>query len=470
MRKRLAAVLALSVLPTPVVYAADFDHDELCVYQKGPNGQPNKALPRIVSKKKLALAILSRMDLKTLAEQADDNPSSPQYGPFWRRIFLDPTFCQNDAACIGPHLPQPGEPKPVPGAKPPPEDNTAALEKVKQLRFEFVNSVITNMDGRYYALSNPGAGVDYFLGDDRINRITCVGPDVPTEPKAVKIKMPAGLRLRANADDLNVDKSNPVYADAFRSVKPATINFSRDIDKVNKASLQATLGYAIPLFSEPSPWGIFSGEVVPYIAASQSVTKTDGKAATYADTNNVAAGALLNTELLFKGTGLNNVFLIKPQYLWNTKDRSEIASVKFIYEPWTNGLLRINTPIQVGTFFEASWLQLLFDVRANIGEYAKKSTDPTVAVGQSSFERAGTKFGFSFSTNSKTAHAVLTVTETLLYGFAGPVKHLSFFDSTLSFYFDATSNFALTLSYTNGRDEDTAEDVRTYKAGLSAKF
>ena len=65
---------------------------------------------------------------------------------------------------------------------------------------------------------------------------------------------------------------------------------------------------------------------------------------------------------------------------------------------------------------------------------------------------------------------MLTVTETLLYGFTGSVKHIDLFDSSLSFYFDSTSNYAFTLSYSKGQNEHTAENAQTFKAGLSAKF
>jgi hypothetical protein len=207
---------------------------------------------------------------------------------------------------------------------------------------------------------------------------------------------------------------------------------------------------------------------VPYISALQSITKVDGKVATFADTNNVAVGALLNTQTVFNDwSNVNNVVMAKPQYLWNTKDKSEIASLRFIYQPWSRAL---NTPIQIGEFLDATWVTLLFDVRDDIGEYTKVGIDPKTALTHTSFNRAGSKFGFAVATLDTGPHLVLTVTETLLYGFAGKVKHLDLFEAGLSYYFDSTSNFAFTLSYSKGRNEDTAEQAQTYTAGLSAKF
>jgi hypothetical protein len=109
-------------------------------------------------------------------------------------------------------------------------------------------------------------------------------------------------------------------------------------------------------------------------------------------------------------------------------------------------------------------------LRDDLGAYTNKGDDPKTAASHESFHRAGTKFGFALSTPATGPHIVLSVTETLLYGFNGSVKHLDLFDSSLSYYFDKTSNFAFTLSYTKGRNEDTAEQAQTFTAGFSAKF
>jgi hypothetical protein len=472
MRTHILFGLVLSVFPVSLAFAFPIPED-VCIFPKKADGKPDRTLPGLVSKELMATAFLKQnpgsKDL--FIDTVGGQPSKREYGPAWRRIFVDPAFCQgkNERGCIGPHIP-PTDPSP-------PDDNTAALDNVEHLRTAFLVQLLREGNSRFYKMDDAGVGTDYFLGGDTEKAMICLPSDAPTPtaPKAVKLKVPDALRLRANSDDLNVDRTNPVYTDAFKSVKPATINFSRDgVEKTNKANLQATLGYAIPLFKDPSPpWmppGIFTGELVPYISTSQSSQKVDGMAATFTDTNNVAVGALLNTELLLKGSGLNNVILAKPQYLWNTKDKSEIASLKFIYAPWTGGLVRINTPMQLGSFFNASWLQLLFDLRSNVGEYTKKSPDPMLAMTQSSFERAGTKFGFSLATNNSGPHVVLLVTETLLYGFTGNVRHLDLFDASLAFYLDSTSNYAFTLSYTKGQNEDTAEKAQTFMAGLSAKF
>ena len=248
-----------------------------------------------------------------------------------------------------------------------------------RLQFEFGDALDTNVNGKHYAMADQTVGTDYLLGGDTVNAIACVGTEVPSAPKPTVLKLP--FRLRANSDDLNIDAARE--KEAFRGVKPATLGFTRDdIKKTNSTKMQAAVGYAIPLsidLAEHSKtFSYFNGELVPYVSAAQTVTKVDGKTATFADGNNVAVGVLLNTQTVFSAfDGINNVLLAKPQYLWNTTDKSEIASFKLIYQPWTS---LINTPIQVGTFFEATWVTYLFDLRNNTGIYTNKGIDPAKAA------------------------------------------------------------------------------------------
>jgi hypothetical protein len=113
---------------------------------------------------------------------------------------------------------------------------------------------------------------------------------------------------------------------------------------------------------------------------------------------------------------------------------------------------------------------LVFDLRNDAGEYTRKGTDPVAALTHTSFDRAGSNFGFAVATANTGPHLVLNVTETMLYGFAGSFRQLNQFNSNLSYYFDSTSNFAFTVTYTKGQDEYTAVSAQTVTAGLSAKF
>lgn len=443
-----AAGVPAWIFSTSLAFAIGFpNHSDICV-------------GGIVSREKLAKAVLKQdPDVSQLYIDASDAGTLPK----WQRIFADKSFCVDDENCLRPSI----DVKPKPGQKPP-LDYSAAKKIVGRLRFDFDNALQTNVNGQHYRMANSKMGTDYFLPSNAGVQIACVGPELPSIPKPTVLKLP--IRLRASSDDLGIDAGRD--KDAFRAVKPATVSFARDgVQRLNTAKLQAALGYAFPLTVDlnKSP-GIefFNGEVVPYISATQTTSKVDGKPGTYADSNNIAVGALFNTQAVFSGwDGVNNVIMAKPQYLWNTKDRSEIASLNFIYQPWTSVL---NTPQQIGDFIGASWLTLLFDLRNNTGQYTNVGIDPVAAATHKSFDRSGSRFGFAFATDTGGPHIVVSVTETMLYGFTGSVKLLDLFEATASYYFDSTSNFAFTVAYSKGRNEDTAERTQSILAGISAKF
>jgi len=474
---RIVVGLVATIVPSVALAQNMPSHKEVCVWPKKENGQEDTSGLKIVSKERLAKAILKTDEAwMKLYVDASDRPSEARFAPQWRRIFTDPKFCVGDPGCFGEPLPKPGSPPTPPGTNPP-RDESAARQAVRDLQTALVAAIEFDTElGKYYTTSNRQIRPDYLLGENELNRINCVGLELPTPPKKTVLKLP--IRLRANSDDLNIDASSQKAE--FKAAKPATITYTRDgIQRTNTTKLQAALGYAIPLdFARPEGFSAFHAQLVPYVSAIQSITKVDGKAATFAATNNIAVGGLFNAQMALEDmVGVVHVVSAKPQYLWNTKDNSEIASFKFIYQPWTQNPagppgLKINSPFPIGSFVggKPMWVQLLFDLRSNTGEYTNKGTDPKTIANHISFERAGSRVGVSVATDDTGPHVVLNVTETMLYGFSGSVKRLSLFDSSLSYYFDSTSNFALTGTYKFGRDEDTAERSKTWTIGVSAKF
>jgi hypothetical protein len=440
-------------------YALAQSHEQICVA-----AVVNGKSASIVSKEKLAKAILNQSsDGQALYINADAPASNPEYRPQWRRIFTDPDFCGRNPGCLAVN------------PKTKKLDDSAAQGTLTQLQLTLADFIQTQTtDGHYYSTANPTIGPPYLLGPDTVNAIHCVGPELPPVAKAAPgISLP--IRLRANADDLNIDAAG--QKSEFKSLKPATVSFARDgVAKKSSTSLQGALGYPLPLdFLRPASATSFSAEVVPYIAASQSYSKVDGKTPTYGDTNNWAVGALFDASVNFvDAVSVNNILMAKPQYLWNTKDRSEIASLKFIWQPWTQSLTPgappINSVFPLGLASAGYHAQLLFDLRFDAGRYTNKGNDPTTIPQHVSFERGGSMFGFAVSTPALGPYVTLKVTETLLDGFAGAVPYISLFQTALSYYLDSTGNVAVTASYTNGRDEDTAEYSQTYTIGFSAKF
>ena len=441
------------------------NHEQICV----PSVINGKNVS-IVSKEKIAKFILNQnAAAQALYINADAPAVDAKYRPQWRRIFTDPNFCDNNPNCSS---------KSEKTGKP---DDSTAKNILIQIWVSLASFIQTQTNGTYYSTANPKIGIDYLFGDDKVNPIYCVGPELPPVAKAPPGISLGPVRLRLSSDDLNIDAKSQKDAvkDAFKGLKPATASVTRD-GVANKTSFaaQAALGYAIPLdFAAPPSAKYFKAEVVPYISAAESYGKVDGRPATYGDTNNWAVGALFNADVTFVDiASVNNVFMAKPQYLWNTKDRSEIFSVKFIWQPWTQYLAgsapwpTINTPFPLGLAIDGYYAQLLFDLRFNSGIYTDKGNNPTTISQHQSFDRGGSRFGFAFTTPANGPYLALNVTETLLGGFTGQVSYISLFQASLSYYFDSTGNVGLTAQYKNGRDEDTAEYAQTYTIGLAAKF
>lgn len=457
MRWRIVACVAGMLAQSS--HAKAQNHEQICV-PLVINGRNVS----IVSKEKLAKAILNQnSDGQILYINADAPASDPRYEPQWRRIFTDPNFCRNNPGCLRKN------------PKTNKLDDSAAQDTIVQLQIALSSFIQTQTTGgQYYRTANPEIGPDYLLGADTVNPIFCVGPELPAVAKAAPgISLP--ICLRANSDDLDIDAKQK---SEFKSLKPATVSFTRQgVANKTSATLQGALGYPIPLdFARPAGATSFSAEVVPYVASTQSYSKVDGKAATYGDINNWAVGALFDASVNFvNAESVNNVFMAKPQYLWNTKDRSQIASSKLIWQPWTQNLTPggpppINSVFSIGPASAEYHAQLLFDLRFDAGLYTDKGDNPTTIAQHRSFARGGSMFGVAVSTPALGPYLTLRVTETLLDGFAGGVPYVSLFQVALSYYFDSTGNFGATASYTNGRDEDTAEYSQTYMVGLSAKF
>jgi hypothetical protein len=244
--------------------------------------------------------------------------------------------------------------------------------------------------------------------------------------------------------------------------------------------VKAAIGYAFPLdINETATFKSLYADIVPYVSFDQSLTDTERKPRVLGPSNNVAVGILNTAFVHFQGQApVNHAFTIKPQYLWNTKDGSEIASLKAIWAPWTFYLsesgapvLNVNSAFRIASLPGGIYARLLFDLRSDVGYYAAKGDDPVAAASRRSFERAGTKFGIALSSTEKGFPPLtLLVTETLMYGFSGERRNLNLFDSTLLYTFDSNGYFSAKASYQTGRDEDTAARIQGWTFGLSARY
>ncbi len=463
MRFRIPVGMIATIIPIQLAYAQSFpSQDDICIKE-------------IVSKSKLAQAFLQNEKTWNSLYLANVDTGAPATNaPFqyvWRRIYTDSNFCKNNPTCIAP------DPDKTVGGKPV-RDTVVAEKTLQDLRnsFDFALQEQTAA-GKPYAMVDFGVGTDYFRGDDNVNKMTCV-TGLPQVAKSSPSKISLPIRLRSSSDELTIDSNSS----GFKNTKPAKIAYTDDYSagKTQTVTLIGALGVPIPLSfpKPPSYLNYFTGELVPYVSANQTITKKGTTPSSYSATSYTATGMQFNSQTIFEAApGVNHVLSAAPQYLWNAHDQSRIASVKAFYTPWTlapagapSSTPEINTPFTPGGILGASTLSLTFDLRYNQGQYTDRGDDPKTVAQHTSFSRGGTKFGLVFSTPSDGPHLALTVSEAMLYGFSGQARHLDEFASELDYYFDSTSNLAFTVSYNDGRDEDTAEKVQLWTVGLAAKF
>jgi hypothetical protein len=208
------------------------------------------------------------------------------------------------------------------------------------------------------------------------------------------------------------------------------------------------------------------------VSFNQSITDVTGKPQT-TDPNSFVAGGIMFTATI-PGDLLVQTIAAKPQFLENTKDHSQIGSLTLLYKPFTgfdvsNGGFNLNDPRPL-PFWPSAYGEILFDLRADIGQYTNRGNDPVQSLLNQSYARAGTHFGFSLTTDSSGPSFTLTVAEIYLYGFSGSVRNLDLFNTQLTYNFDAKKYVGITVSYSKRRNEDTALPTQTWTVGLSAKY
>lgn len=291
--------------------------------------------------------------------------------------------------------------------------------------------------------------------------IECLAPKSGKgPPPAVADASP--LRVRGLSNDLLTDRSDP----SFSSTSKATLTVSGDHSTATQSQTFKAVGAIGYAFTTDF------ATAVPYVSFNQSITDVTGKAQSTDPSSFVAGGVMFTATI--PGDLLVQTISAKPQFLENTKDHSQIGSLTLLYKPFTgfdvsNGGFNLNDPRPL-PFWPSAYAEILFDLRADVGQYTDRGNDPVQKLLNQSFSRAGTHFGFSLTTDSAGPSFTLTVAETYLHGFSGSVKNLDLFATQLTYNFDEKKYVGLTVGYSKGRNEDTALPTQTWTVGLSAKY
>jgi hypothetical protein len=304
------------------------------------------------------------------------------------------------------------------------------------------------------------------IGNDKDEKtgIQCTVTDAPQPPApynaANDTSALSKVRLRGASDDLYIDR----LQGNFKATAAASGTFTSNTLAVHTTTTKATaaLGYAFDTIPQT--------QIVPYMSFSQSITGTAGKPGVLDPTNNVAWGVLAERYFIDPNTpAISHVLSIKPQFLINTADHSELASMRFIYAPWIDSaVFNLNTFQKLDFLPGSTWGQIVFDVRNDYGAYTDRGLTAAIVQTNRDFERAGARIGIAL-TSDNFPSLTLLVSELYLYGFSGYYRSIDLFQASLTYNF-VNSYLGLTASYKKGRDEDTAVASQTWMVGLTGRY
>jgi hypothetical protein len=441
------------------------EHARICVHT---NPQDPGTDRYIVSKEKLAeyfvdLHPLTQAFMNAAITQAAQNPSFALNPSKISGILSDPRPCnwKQVAQCMS------NDRKSTNDTKDTLSKDAKALTAIERSFADFLQEGMTA--GSYKTANIFMNPQDFFSSTGRAE-IACTKIDMsPVKDESAPMKDKSAVRLRGVADDLYIDRNR--LTDAFKATSQATITATANNTpiKTENTKISAVIGYA---FENPfDSSGL--GEIIPYVSASESLIDTQLKPRSYDVANNWAAGMLASYTMQ---TDLSShYFIMKPQYVVDTTQRSEIAEARFIYAPWTSlpGPINLNSPFPFYVFPVDTRAQLLFDLRSDIGTYALRR-DPAYLAANQDFGRAGTKAGFSITTVNPDVTSLtsltLIVTETLMYGWSGTVRDFNLFETSLTWNLDPNAYFGVKASYKNGFDEDTNARVQSWTVGFTARY
>ncbi len=343
-----------------------------------------------------------------------------------------------------------------------------ANDAIAKLRLKFHSFVEQGRrDGTFVGLDQQTVMSRYFASSDKNFSLRCVVPTRDSAPAPTPNndkKDENKLRLRGSSADLIYDRNDK----EFDNASAATINLNDDRSSGKKVTtkVKAVVGYAYSIVDNIH----LSKQIIPFVSINQTITDANGQRK-LDDLNYVAGGTVFNL-FYARDSGLGHSFSTTPQFLYNTKDRSQIASFRLDYKPYLNtgyGGRKAPLSLNWATLSEDGKhsLTLIFGLRSDIGYYVRKGdiTDPNA---HKSFGLIGTQLGFAWKLVDY--RLTLKATEWLLYGYAGDHRTLDLFDGSIKYSLDPNDYFGLEFDYKRGRDLDTMDPIQQWTVAFTAKY
>jgi hypothetical protein len=430
-----AAALAASVgVGAAVAQELPFPprQSEICVASGGM---------RIVDKKKLARYLLTKFPFNAAAVPERDDPGFAGLD-LNRRIIADPQICHGNRFC------KKGDQDSVAGIR----GNMAAL-------------LLGTIPGyRPTVTMDPEA---YILGPNEDGAIVCEEENGrPVEaPGAVFTRPPKAtspVRVRGKASDLYIDRDQ---GKDFQGTSQAIASYAvDDIAGKSAATLKGAVGYAIGTELVLGKGQRF--DLVPYVETNMAFVEAGpGSKAKGSPTETVSTGLLASLFLVSSGD-LGHVLNLRPDYLFDFGDDSQLLTARFQYIPVVRGLLNDFIRVVPDRDDFASFKPTL-DFRVDAGVYTEKGTNP-IALEEDRVVRLGGQAGIAIVSDSDLVPLSFSASYTWFEGIFG--RDIGHFSTSLTWHLDPRKYFGITATYSKGEREDTARREDQWTIGLTGRF
>jgi hypothetical protein len=282
-------------------------------------------------------------------------------------------------------------------------------------------------------------------------------PEIVEEPeKPLWIFNPRdadGLRLTSEIDDLTKDRNK------LAAVRPAELSITADVDEGETLyQVKAVAGYNF----EMERSDLIFTSTIPFVLFERFFNGEENKI------DKLGLGIQEAFSVIQPDRSGAEV-AITPLYLTDSDFKSDIGVLKL---RWTPTLAPDSTlPIGFSKELGPIAIQLDVDALADFGRVFDNGGDPDLSD-ESEFFRIGGRLGLQFrgSKESGFDHIAFDVSNRYLKDIDGDDSDLYRLDLSLSYLFSQAENYRLSVSYANGRTDDTLEQTEYWKTQFGIRF
>lgn len=293
--------------------------------------------------------------------------------------------------------------------------------------------------------------------DELVSVADIAAPEIIEEPeKPLWIFNPRdadGLRLTSAIDDLTKDRNKLV------AVRPAELSITADLDDDETLyQVKAVVGYNF----EVERSDLIFTSTIPFVLFERFFNGEEN------EIDKLGFG-IQEAFSVFQPDRSGSEFAVTPLYLTDSDFDSDIGVLKLRWTPTlaSSSVLPIGFPRTYGPLS----VQLDVDALADFGRVFDDGGDSDLE-NEAEFFRVGGRIGMQFRGAEKTGfdHVELDISNRFLKDVDGDDSDLYRLDISVSYLFSQSENYRLSVSYVNGRTDDTLEQTEYWKTQFGIRF